>query len=106
MQGVDWIISVSAVGSLQENIPPKDMVLIDQFIDRTKSNRACTFFEKGIVAHVAFADPICDTLRQYLLEAANRAVKSDMTEEHISVWRVRHFQQELSLICIDLGEPM
>ena len=44
------------------------MVLIDQFIDRTKSNRACTFFEQEIVAHVAFADPICEVLRQYLLQ--------------------------------------
>ncbi len=75
--GVDWIVSVSAVGSLQENIPPKDMVLIDQFIDRTKSNRECTFFEDGIVAHVAFGDPICEVLRQYLLEAAREATERD-----------------------------
>ena len=85
MQGVDWIISVSAVGSLQENIPPKDMVLIDQFIDRTKSNRACTFFEKGIVAHVAFADPICETLRQYLLKAAKQAVANDTSDTQRTV---------------------
>ena len=68
--GVQWLISVSAVGSLRENIVPGEVVLIDQFIDRTK-NRDSTFFEKGVVAHVSFGDPICETLRQYLLEAAN-----------------------------------
>ncbi len=59
--GVDAIISVSAVGSLQE------LVLIDQFIDRTK-NRASTFFEDGLVAHVSFADPICSALHDLLYE--------------------------------------
>lgn len=75
--GVDWIISVSAVGSLQENIPPGDMVLIDQFIDRTKSSRPCTFFENGLVAHIAFGDPICEVLRQHLLSAAQEATEAD-----------------------------
>ncbi|MEZ4319173.1 MAG: S-methyl-5'-thioadenosine phosphorylase [Myxococcota bacterium] len=67
--GVDWVISVSAVGSLQEHIAPGDVVVIDQFIDRTRS-RTNTFFESGIVAHISFGDPICPTLRGYLLEAA------------------------------------
>ena len=67
--GVSWIISVSAVGSLQEEIVPGHVVVIDQFIDRTK-NRASTFFEKGMVAHIAFGDPVCTTLREYLLTAA------------------------------------
>jgi 5'-methylthioadenosine phosphorylase len=67
--GCDWILSVSAVGSLKEEIPPGDVVLIDQFIDRTMHRKA-TFFEKGIVAHVAFADPVCPTLRGYMLKAA------------------------------------
>ena len=70
--GVSWIISVSAVGSLQEEVVPGHVVVIDQFIDRTK-NRASTFFEKGMVAHIAFGDPVCTTLRAYLLEAANTA---------------------------------
>ena len=70
--GVSWIISVSAVGSLQEEVVPGHVVVIDQFIDRTK-NRASTFFEKGMVAHIAFGDPVCLSLRQYLLEAANAA---------------------------------
>jgi 5'-methylthioadenosine phosphorylase len=67
--GVDWIISVSAVGSLKEAIAPGHVVLVDQFIDRTRQ-RASTFFEKGLVAHVAFGDPVCSALRGYLLEAA------------------------------------
>ena len=70
--GVSWIISVSAVGSLREEIVPGHMVVIDQFIDRTKG-RASTFFEKGIVAHIAFGDPVCGTLRKYLLAAAAQA---------------------------------
>jgi 5'-methylthioadenosine phosphorylase len=70
--GVDWIISVSAVGSLKEAIAPGHVVLVDQFIDRTR-NRVSTFFEKGLVAHVAFGDPVCGTLRDFLLEAAGEA---------------------------------
>ncbi len=66
--GVDWIISVSAVGSLKEDIAPGDMVIIDQFIDRTK-DRPSTFFHNGIVAHVGMGDPVCSVLRQHLLEA-------------------------------------
>lgn len=67
--GVSWILSVSAVGSLREEIPPGDVVVIDQFIDRTRL-RKNTFFENGVVAHVAFGDPVCPTLRRYLLAAA------------------------------------
>jgi 5'-methylthioadenosine phosphorylase len=66
--GVEWIVSVSAVGSLREEIAPGEVVIIDQFIDRT-SRRENTFFEKGIVAHVAFGDPVCNTLRGFLLES-------------------------------------
>src|SRR5687768_2034413 len=68
--GVKWIISVSAVGSLQAKFKPCDIVLIDQFVDRTKRSFEHSFFGRGIVAHVAFADPICEELRQVLLEAA------------------------------------
>ena len=70
--GVEWIISVSAVGSLQEEIVPGDVVLIDQFIDRTK-NRESSFFGRGLVAHIAFGDPVCETLRQYLLSATKES---------------------------------
>jgi len=68
--GVQWIISVSAVGSLQEKYQPCDIVVIDQFLDRTKQSLNHTFFGRGIVAHVAFAEPISEELRQILLRTA------------------------------------
>lgn len=67
--GVEWIISVSAVGSLQAKYKPCHIVLPDQFLDRTKQVFAHTFFGRGIVGHVAFAEPICEELRQLLLKA-------------------------------------
>ncbi len=70
--GVEWIISVSAVGSLQKRYRPCDIVLIDQFLDRTKQSTKHTFFGGGIVGHIAFADPICEELRQLLLKSAKR----------------------------------
>ena len=65
--GVAWILSVSAVGSLQLKYKPCDIVLPNQFIDRTKKSAEHTFFGRGIVAHIAFADPIAEELRQLLL---------------------------------------
>ena len=70
--GVQWIISVSAVGSLQKKYKPCDIVLINQFLDRTKQSTQHTFFGRGIVGHIAFADPICEELRQLLLKSARR----------------------------------
>jgi 5'-methylthioadenosine phosphorylase len=67
--GVQRVISVSAVGSMKEGIKPGDVVLPDQFIDLTK-RRPSTFFDEGIVAHVAFAEPICRSLSQALAGAA------------------------------------
>lgn len=69
--GVERIISMSAVGSLQEKIQPLDVVIPDQIIDRTK-NRPSTFFGAGIVAHIAFGDPYCSELRQIVIEASGR----------------------------------
>jgi 5'-methylthioadenosine phosphorylase len=71
--GVQWIISVSAVGSLQEKYKPCDIVVIDQFLDRTKQSASHTFFGRGIVAHVAFATPVCEELRQILLRTTSAA---------------------------------
>lgn len=68
--GVAWIISVSAVGSLQARYRPCDIVLPDQFMDRTKQSAAHTFFGRGLVGHIAFAEPICEELRQILLKTA------------------------------------
>ncbi len=67
--GVERILSASAVGSMKEAIRPRDVVLPDQFVDRTRG-RASTFFGNGIVAHVTFADPVCPEARRVLLEAA------------------------------------
>jgi 5'-methylthioadenosine phosphorylase len=69
--GVERIISISAVGSLQPEIAPGDLVVPDQFIDRT-SKRPSTFFGNGIVAHVGFADPVCKDLSAKLADAARR----------------------------------
>ena len=63
--GVEWIVSVSAVGSMKEEIEPLHMVLPDQFFDRTRK-RTDTFFGEGIVAHVSFSHPICTQLRSVL----------------------------------------
>ena len=67
--GVERIISVSAVGSLRENIAPGHLVIPDQFIDRT-SRRPSTFFGKGLVAHVSLAEPFCKNLSTVLIASA------------------------------------
>jgi len=66
--GVEYLISVSAVGSMKESIKPGDIVVVDQFIDRTHK-RHNTFFSEGIVAHVSMADPICPVLAATLCES-------------------------------------
>ena len=66
--GVDWIISVSAVGSLKEEIVPGMIVIPDQFIDFTKQRKS-TFFDEGIVAHVSMAKPISEKLSSHLADA-------------------------------------
>src|SRR4029078_3570923 len=70
--GVRRVISVSAVGSMKESIRPGDVVLPDQFIDLTK-RRVSTFFDSGIVAHLAFCDPICAELAQALHSSGEQA---------------------------------
>ena len=67
---VRWIISVAAVGSLQEKYAPRDVVLPSQFYDRTSQRAVHTFFGEGIVAHVGFAEPISANLRNLLAESA------------------------------------
>ena len=67
--GVEWLISVSAVGSLREDIVPGHLVIVDQFIDKTHGRKG-TFFGEGIVGHVAFADPVCKELADALYDAA------------------------------------
>jgi 5'-methylthioadenosine phosphorylase len=67
---VRWIISVTAVGSLQEKYAPRDILLPSQFYDRTSLRAAHTFFGEGIAAHIAFAEPISTNLRTLLVESA------------------------------------
>jgi 5'-methylthioadenosine phosphorylase len=68
--GVDRIISVSAVGSMREEIVPGHIVIPDQFFDRTQGRRAATFFGEGLVGHIQFADPVCAELSEILYRAA------------------------------------
>ena len=76
--GVEYIISASAVGSLKAEAKPLDMVVPDQFIDQTK-NRVSTFFGEGIVAHIAFADPVCSQLAKVLTDAVASLNLTDVT---------------------------
>jgi 5'-methylthioadenosine phosphorylase len=70
--GVERILSVSAVGSLREDIAPLDIVLPDQFVDRTRG-RVSTFFGDGLVAHIAFSDPVCPDLLSQVHKASQKA---------------------------------
>ncbi len=73
--GVEKIISVSAVGSMKEEIKPGDMVIVNQFIDRTWG-RISTFFSENIVAHISFAQPVCPELSKILYDAAKKVVEN------------------------------
>lgn len=77
--GVEYLISASAVGSLKESVRPLDMVVPDQFIDRTR-NRVSTFFGDGLVAHITFGDPICSTLAGLLADAVESL---ELTDVHL-----------------------
>jgi len=69
--GMECVVGISAVGSMKEHIVPGDLVIVDQFIDRTRGRtRESTFFGDGCVAHCHFADPIWEPLRQLVLQAA------------------------------------
>jgi len=70
---VERIISVTACGSLKEEIKPLDFVIPTQFIDRTNQARICTFFSQGLVAHVGFAHPVCEDLVRIVYEKAKGA---------------------------------
>ena len=70
--GVEWILSASAVGSLREDYKPLDLVVPDQFFDRTRG-RVSTFFGEGLVAHVGFAHPFCGPLSAIMVSSANDA---------------------------------
>ncbi len=68
--GVEWIIAINSCGSFKEELKPRDLIVPDQIIDRTKG-RVSTFFSEGIVGHVAFAEPFCAALGDVLYNAAS-----------------------------------
>lgn len=74
--GVTHILSFSAVGSLQEELAPKDIVLIDQLFDRTKQSANHTFFRDGVAAHIPFGEPICTEFRNFIFKHTKVAVKT------------------------------
>ncbi len=71
--GVNAIISVSACGSLKEELKPMDFVVPDQFVDRTNRHKESTFFSSGIVGHVSFANPVCSKLGDVLEKSAKKS---------------------------------
>jgi len=72
--GVECVLSISAVGSLREELRPRDIVLPDQYYDRTKRSFEHTFFGGGVVAHVSFGNPACDVLRGIVADCARRVL--------------------------------
>ena len=91
-QGVTDIVSVSAVGSLKENLSPGTFVIVDQFIDRTFSRKK-TFFDEEIVAHVSMAKPTSKKLGE-CCEAALKKLNIMIIkwEEHMLLWKDHNFQ--------------
>lgn len=81
--GVEWIVSVSAVGSLKKAYVPTDILIPDQFFDRTR-HRQDTFFGNGLVAHVSFAHPICAQMAEWMT-AGSRAVGANVHEGGVYV---------------------
>lgn len=75
--GVERIISVTACGSLKEELKPMDFVVVDQFVDRTNHSREMSFFDKGVVAHIGFAYPVCKELAESVYKAG-AALKLNM----------------------------
>ncbi len=72
--GVECVLSISAVGSLREELRPRDIVLPDQYFDRTKKSLEHTFFGDGVVGHVGFGEPTCPVLRKTIADAARRVL--------------------------------
>ena len=80
--GVDRIVSVTASGSLKEELRPLDFVVVDQYVDRTNHAREMTFFKDGIVAHISFSHPVCKSLSELLYDAGYEAGKEMKIKMH------------------------
>lgn len=83
--GVDRVVGVTAVGSLREDLRPRDIVLPNQYFDRTKQSLNHTFFGNGVVAHVGFAEPVCPHLREIINSVANAVVASSKAYHGLQV---------------------
>lgn len=83
--GVDRVVGVSAVGSLREDLRPRDILLPDQYFDRTKGSLNHTFFGQGIVAHINFAEPICADLRAAVFSVITDVIESNKVYHGIQV---------------------
>lgn len=83
--GVTHILSISAVGSLREELRPRDVVLVDQYFDRTKNASGHSFFGNGIVGHVAFAEPVCPELKQLAHDSAVKSVSLTGLKDKVRV---------------------
>ena len=77
--GVTHIVSMSAVGSLREELKPRDVVIVDQFFDRTKRGLEHTFFGNGIAGHISFGDPVCPDLSELAYQAAAKVEEEIQT---------------------------
>jgi len=78
--GAESILAISAVGSLREDYEPTDMVIIDNFVDRTNQARSNTFFGNGIVAHIQFSHPLCETIREALIAAGKKVMQHKLKD--------------------------
>jgi 5'-methylthioadenosine phosphorylase len=83
--GVERIISVSAVGSLKEDLPPGTIVLPDQYYDRTKNSSQHSFFGNGVVAHVGFSEPACADLRKKIVSCVRRVLRKPGEKGRVKV---------------------
>ena len=101
--GVRCILAFSAVGSLEESIRPRDFVLPDQAIDRTKGIRPFTFFEDGVVVHVPFADPFDNELRDVIVAAVAEEpdVMAETPSEPVNVTVPPRFNSRGLLVCME-----
>ena len=101
--GVERILSASAVGSLKEEYRPLDIVVPDQFLDRTRG-RVSTFFGRGLAAHVAFAHPVCEPLSRTLADSAAKSGRDGASRaEPTSAWRGRSSRRWPNRSCTDRG---
>jgi len=103
--GVTDVISISAVGSLREDMAPGDVVVVDQFIDRTFA-RSTSFFGEGLVAHVSMADPVCPRLSLHVAEAAQAAVRTCIAAGPTSPSKDRNSRPEPKACSTSNGVPM